>query len=406
MSAPISKQPTLNSILGISIIGLPTAILNKLEYDLASNTFIWVATSGGEANTSSNSGAGAGLALPKVGVDLPFKSIIGELNRVTITVNADNLTFTIGTDVVVLTGVQTLEDKTLLLPVIASFINATHTHLDAAGGGLITSASLSDFAAAVAANAAVVLNTAKITNANHTGDVTGATVTTIGAKKVTIAMLADGVDGELITWDAAGVAAVVAVGISGEVLTSRGVGLPPTFQAGGGEGGSLDALGSELSSTPVVDTSETAANLQMFGQAITLPATHPFYVITAIEWKNGTVVDGNIIPAAYQIDTDPPANIEKLSLAEFAKTAQSGTSAVQKINALSSKIVAAGTVILIGVIADSGTGRLRFKGAEPNENSDFLLDNSIKAPVFNSAVWISTTNRMYVKLYFKEAGVA
>lgn len=30
----------------------------------------------GEANTSSNSGAGLGLALPKVGVDLPFKSLV------------------------------------------------------------------------------------------------------------------------------------------------------------------------------------------------------------------------------------------------------------------------------------------------------------------------------------------
>ena len=32
--------------------------------------------SGGENNTSSNAGAGEGLALPKVGVDLPFKSLV------------------------------------------------------------------------------------------------------------------------------------------------------------------------------------------------------------------------------------------------------------------------------------------------------------------------------------------
>lgn len=45
---------------------------------------------GGEANTSSNSGPGAGLALPKVGVDLPFKSLVAGAG-VTITPLADSI---------------------------------------------------------------------------------------------------------------------------------------------------------------------------------------------------------------------------------------------------------------------------------------------------------------------------
>ena len=43
--------------------------------------------------------------------------------------------------------------------------------------------------------------------------------------------LANGTDGELITWDSAGVATTVAVGTSGHVLTSNGAGSEPTFQA-------------------------------------------------------------------------------------------------------------------------------------------------------------------------------
>jgi len=43
-------------------------------------------------------------------------------------------------------------------------------------------------------------------------------------------MLADGVDGELITWNATGVAATVAVGTAAQVLTSNGIGAAPTFQ--------------------------------------------------------------------------------------------------------------------------------------------------------------------------------
>lgn len=46
--------------------------------------------------------------------------------------------------------------------------------------------------------------------------------------------IADGTAGELLTWDAAGVAAVVATGAAAEVLTSNGAGAAPTFQMTGG----------------------------------------------------------------------------------------------------------------------------------------------------------------------------
>ena len=69
---------------------------------------------------------------------------------------------------------------------------------------------------------------------SHTGDVTGATALTIANKAVEIVMLDDGTDGELITWDASGVATTVSVGSNGQVLTSNGAGSEPTFQAAGG----------------------------------------------------------------------------------------------------------------------------------------------------------------------------
>ncbi len=51
---------------------------------------------------------------------------------------------------------------------------------------------------------------------------------------IPVSGLADGTDGELITWDSSGVPDTVAVGTSGHVLTSNGVGTAPTFQAAGG----------------------------------------------------------------------------------------------------------------------------------------------------------------------------
>ena len=56
---------------------------------------------------------------------------------------------------------------------------------------------------------------------------------------IDVADLANGTDGELITWNAAGAPAVVAVGTATHVLTSNGVGVAPTFQASGS--GGMDA---------------------------------------------------------------------------------------------------------------------------------------------------------------------
>jgi hypothetical protein len=61
---------------------------------------------------------------------------------------------------------------------------STHT-------GTQPASTISDFATAVAATAAVTANTAKVTNATHTGDVTGATALTIANDVVTNAKLAN-----------------------------------------------------------------------------------------------------------------------------------------------------------------------------------------------------------------------
>ena len=50
---------------------------------------------------------------------------------------------------------------------------------------------------------------------------------------VTLAKMAPGTDGNLITYDASGNPAAVATGSSGDVLTSAGAGAAPTFKAGG-----------------------------------------------------------------------------------------------------------------------------------------------------------------------------
>lgn len=58
--------------------------------------------------------------------------------------------------------------------------------------------------------------------------------TSLAQADVAVSELADGTDGELITWDSSGEPTTVAVGTSGHVLTSNGAGAEPTFQAAGG----------------------------------------------------------------------------------------------------------------------------------------------------------------------------
>lgn len=73
--------------------------------------------------------------------------------------------------------------------------------------------------------------TATLTNKTYDANGTGNALS-----NVDVADLAVGTDGQLITWDASGDPATVAVGTATEVLTSNGVGAAPTFQAAGGGG--------------------------------------------------------------------------------------------------------------------------------------------------------------------------
>jgi hypothetical protein len=67
-----------------------------------------------------------------------------------------------------------------------------------------------------------------------------------GTAGVPVSELRAGTDGELITWDASGDPATVAVGTATHVLTSNGAGAAPTFQAAGG--GAWNVIGSTVAS--------------------------------------------------------------------------------------------------------------------------------------------------------------
>lgn len=97
----------------------------------------------------------------------------------------------------------TMTNKTLTTPTIGSFTNAGHSHLNAAGGGTITEAAISDLGSYITASSSDTLTNKTI----------------------------DGDDNTIV--DIKETQMDVAVGAAGTVLTSNGVGSAPTYQAGG-----------------------------------------------------------------------------------------------------------------------------------------------------------------------------
>jgi hypothetical protein len=136
----------------------------------------------------------------------------------------------------------------------------------------------------------IITNNAKITNANHTGDVTGSGALTIGAKKVLISMLADGTDGELITWDAAGVATTVAAGTATHVLTSNGAGAAPTFQAPSHAPNIVEIMYFNTGSTNLSDATNYTftTNTTLSAGAINTTPGIPLPIGTIVGWRLST----------------------------------------------------------------------------------------------------------------------
>jgi hypothetical protein len=107
----------------------------------------------------------------------------------------------------------------------------------------------------------------KLVTANSvvTTNVTDANITSgkIADDAVTLAKMASGTDGNIISYDASGNPVAVATGSAGQILTSAGAGAPPTFAAPAAAGKVLQVVngnfGTEqnINSTSYVDTAIT-----------------------------------------------------------------------------------------------------------------------------------------------------
>ena len=96
-------------------------------------------------------------------------------------------------------------------------------------------------------------------------------VATVDDDAITLAKMASGTDGQIITYDASGNPTVVGPGTDGQILTSTGAGSPPAFEdAAGGGGGTIELVadGTIAAGAPVYLTSAGKA------KEVTVSYTH------------------------------------------------------------------------------------------------------------------------------------
>lgn len=162
-------------------------------------------------------------------------------------------------------------------------------------------------------------------------------------------------------------------------------------------------FGTEESSTPVTDDTEFNILDQYFiGNRITLPTTEDTYIITALECKNGTAVAGNVQMLVTSIDAVPPVETQIFILAQTPSTAQSGTSAVQKINVAGSRLLRGGTTIVAMINSDNVTGEYRVLDTTSQNAFKSRNFGEIEPLYFDDTAWsASIRGQTYIKIYFK-----
>jgi len=114
---------------------------------------------------------------------------------------------------------------------------------------------------AVDANQIVAGSSRRYIAVDATNWYTATPTTSIANDSITLAMMAGGTDGNIISYDASGDPVAIATGNDGQVLTSAGAGAPPAFEAAGG-GGITAASQWRLTTNFDGDQAPIASNLE------------------------------------------------------------------------------------------------------------------------------------------------
>lgn len=165
--------------------------------------------------------------------------------------------------------------------------------------------------------------------------------------------------------------------------------------------GSALTVETEQSSTPVSDNAEASIFTTQFYVHLTLPTTYKFYTITGIEWKNGTVVAGNVECGINYVDANPPVNATTVSACIGMPISQSGTSSVQRNSAISPNLILGGTTISAWINSSNVSGLFRYQSGLSSINRTKIISYVTAPPYTENTSWAAGTNSVYIKIYYK-----
>ena len=321
----VSQETTLTSALNSSattmVVGSSLALLNGINPLSAGETFtvvidpdtaleeivdvIYPSSTGSNTLTLATRGTidgsaaiahSAGAAVRHMGIGRDFREANTHIEAST---NVHGLAA--GVAVVGDTTTQVLANKTLTTPTIASFTNATHNHTNAAGGGTITSAAISDFQEAVEDTVGAMVSGNSESGISVTyddatgkynfdvndpvitiaGDVAGsATMTNLGNTTITVAIPS----GTIVDADVNASAAIAATKISGTAVTQADTGTVTSTMIANGT-----IVNADINASAAIDKTKIS------GTAITAGDTG---TVTSTMIADGTIVNGDINSAA------------------------------------------------------------------------------------------------------------
>ena len=198
--------------------------------------------------------------------------------------------------------------------------------------------------------------TNKTFDANGTGN---------SISNIDVADLANGTDGELITWNSSGVPTTVSTGTSGQVLTSNGAGAAPTFQTPGGSAGLVLLSTTTASANATIDiTGLTGYSHYRIYLSAVEPATDAQDLRMRTSTNNGSTFDSGVSDYAWVVSQDlmsiTPSNALTGDNADAAITlAESVGTAANEYVQLVIDIIGAGdakytAITAYGILEDQG----------------------------------------------------
>jgi hypothetical protein len=180
----------------------------------------------------------------------------------------------------------------------------------------------------------------------------------------------------------------------GFVLTTKGASADPVWAAAGGITES-----SIQSTTPVTDNAEVAyGTANQFIQPFTLPTTEKLYVISDIEWKNGSTVAGEIMCGCWSTNTSHEDRAPLACLGR--KTTASGADSTQSCGAVSPNLWRGGTAGFIFGHCSDNAHTIRRQTGLSSERATISTAYTTDPPTFMNTNATASTAHPYLIIKF------